>query len=645
MRPFLGIGTPPCIPPIPKRITFDIFTAYLGVTIGILILYLSYVFALSQYPLGITILISCLVYILLKKKIIHAPFLNIAIANNELLKKANDLVYVIIFSMTIWLYYSSPSLYVRPLSYLILVSLLSLPITVDIFILKRKSSIVLLKILFLALNLQFGKYFLFPCLIGSDPGAHAGWIEKYSYYGHITYGGPELGDLTSDNSYYNFPVFHLLILSIKLLTNLGLKDAYLFGGITLIISTVFIFLIGKHISGNKAGLLAALLWVVNEYSMNYATNSIIPMTVGTCFFIRRLFLLLRKDGALNTIIPKIIILYFSVVIISTHQIAAFVMLIALVAMYSAEQIYLFIKRLDTKKIISSIYVLIFVIGLIAYWMNAYPAPESPDLFGKLVHSFDRLLTVDAELGATEVISTPNVDIHSIVNDSAYLLVMLFGIIGLLIWLSVEKRSIRRILLVSVFVLLQVVMYGTALFGLQNIIPGRWFLFSSVILSLLSAVGILHIVNLASSVRTKTIAISAIILFITLSSVIFSSANPDSPISGYQAAPLVARTTSEIAASKSISNMYDGYVISDYLGGMGKRKSRGDVLKPPFESDEWRFVVIRQRILDYGIWYEKGFGVLTNCKTDKNFSTMLDMKFNKVYGNGKVWGYYKNERFL
>lgn len=92
-------------------------------------------------------------------------------------------------------------------------------------------------------------------------------------------------------------------------------------------------------------------------------------------------------------------------------------------------------------------------------------------------------------------------------------------------------------------------------------------------------------------------------------------------------------------------MYDGYVISDYLGGMGKRKSRGDVLKPPFESDEWRFVVIRQRILDYGIWYEKGFGVLTNCKTDKNFSTMLDMKFNKVYGNGKVWGYYKNERFL
>jgi hypothetical protein len=642
MWPFLGIGTPLCIPPIPKRITFDIFTAYLGVTIGVLILYLSYVFALSQYPLGITILFSCLMYILFKKKIIHTPFPNIAIANNELLKKANDLVYVILFSITIGIYYFSPSLYVRPLSYLILVSLFSLSITVDIFILKRKSSIVLLKILFLALNLQFGKYFLFPGIIGSDSGTHAGWIEKYIHYGHITYGGPELGDLTSNNGYYNFPVFHLLILSIKLLTNLGLKEAYLFGGITLIISTVFIFLIGKQISGNKAGLLAALLWVVNEHSMNFAANSIIPMTVGTCFFIMILFLLLRKDGALNTIIPKIIILYFSIVIILTHQIASFVMLIALIAMYSSEQIYSFIKRLDTKKIISSIYVLIFFIGLIAYWMNAYGAPGSEDLFGYLISSFSSALTVDAKLGSTEVISTPNVDIHSIVNDSAYLFILLFGIIGLLIWLSVEKRSIRRILLVSVFVLLQVITYGTALFGLQSIIPGRWFLFSSVILSLLSAVGILHIVNLASSVRTKTIAISAIIIFITLSCIIFSSANPDSPIPGYLAVPVVARTTSEMAASKSISNMYDGYVISDFLGGMGKRKSRTAVLKPPFESEEWKFVVIRQRILDYGIWYEKGFGVLTNYKPDKNFLTMLDMKFNKVYGNGGVWGYCRND---
>lgn len=631
-----------CTHSLSKRITLDIFTAYLGVTIGALILYVSYILALEQYPLGITIIFACLIYISFKKKIVHVTFPTISTANTELLKKVNDLVYVIIFSITIWLYYFSP-LYVRPLSYLILVSLLSFPITLDIFILKRKSSVVLLKILFLALNLQFGRYFLFPSLIGSDPGFHAGLIEKYIYYGHIMHGRPELADLTSVNSYYNFPVFHLLISSIKLLTNIGLKEAYLFGGITFTISTVFIFLIGKQISGNQAGLLAALLWSVNEYSMHYAV-SIIPMTIGTCFFMMILFLLLRNCRSTSSIIiPKIVILFFSVVVMLTHQIASFVMLIALIAMYSMEQIYLCIKKLDVKKIMSSIYVLIFLIGLIAYWMNAYPAPGSPNVFGSLVYSFSKSLTADVALGTTERIAIQSVSIHSIATNSAYLLVMLFGIVGLLIWLSVEKRSVRRILLVSVFVLLQVVMYGLALFGIFTIIQIRWFLFSSVILSILSAVGILHIVNLASSVRTKTIAISVIILVITLLSIIFSTANQDSPISGYQKVPLVARTTSELTASKSISNMYDGYVISDYVGGIGKRRGRTDVLKPPFnEREEWKFVVIRQRVLDYGLWYEKSYGVLINCKLDENFLTMFDMNFNKVYGNGKVWGYCKND---
>ncbi len=630
-----------CTHSLSKRITLDIFTAYLGVTIGALILYVSYILALEQYPLGITIIFACLIYILFKKKIVHVTFPTISTANTELLKKVNDLVYVIIFSITIWIYYFSP-LYVRPLSYLILVSLLTLPITLDIFILKRKSSVVLLKILFLSLNLQFGRYFLFPSLIGSDSIIHAGWIEKYIYYGHITYGKPELADLTSANSYYNFPVFHLLISSIKLLTNLGLKGAYLFGGITFTISTVFIFLIGKQISGNQAGLLAALLWVINEHSMHYAV-SIIPMTIGTCFFMMILFLLLRNGGSINTFTPKIVILIFSVVVMLTHQIASFVMLIALIAMYSMEQIYLCIKKLDVKEIISGIYVLIFLIGLIAYGMNAYPAPGSQDVFGSLVYSFSKSLTVDVALGATEQIAIQSVSIHSIATNSAYLLDMLFGIVGLLIWLSVEKRTVRRILLVSVFVLLQVIIYGSALLGIFTLIQVRWFLFSSVILSILSAVGILHIVNLASSVRTKTIAISVIILFITLLSIIFSTANPDSPISGYQKEPLVVKTTSELTASESISNMYDGYVISDYVGGIGKRKSRTDVLKPPFnESDEWKFVVIRQRVLDYGIWYEKGYGVLTNCKLDEKFLTRFDMNFNKVYGNGKVWGYYKND---
>ena len=79
-----------CTHSLSKRITLDIFTAYLGVTIGALILYVSYILALEQYPLGITIIFACLTYIVFKKKIVHVTFPTISTANTELLKKAVD---------------------------------------------------------------------------------------------------------------------------------------------------------------------------------------------------------------------------------------------------------------------------------------------------------------------------------------------------------------------------------------------------------------------------------------------------------------------------------------------------------------------------------------------------------------------------
>jgi hypothetical protein len=82
------------------------------------------------------------------------------------------------------------------------------------------------------------------------------WIQETLNQGYIT-----LGEIER-NSYYSFPIFHIVGAITKNITNLPVYTSIFFSvGIIMATSCIFVFLIARKLVNVKAGLLTALLFL------------------------------------------------------------------------------------------------------------------------------------------------------------------------------------------------------------------------------------------------------------------------------------------------------------------------------------------------------------------------------------------------
>lgn len=377
----------------------------------------------------------------------------------------------------------SQQVYVRPLSFIIIVSIMAAILGVQIFT-GKKIIYCLLKILVIGILLRASVWYQFPGPVGRDPIIELDYIRRLVDAGHI-------GDFMGGYTYY--PLAHVLVASTHFITGLPLKDSFFVLGVIEVISLVFLFLLVKELFNEKIGLLSALIMAVCNWHILWGFW-MKGMTLAVAWLPFLLFLLLtrRRGNRLFVFsVLSIIIVFLSVI---THTVSS-VAIIAIVGLFWCA--YLISKilpgRENVEQPITLVISLLSLIILIGYWL--YVPNQIPFVGNLLVGSFNVANT-------TELAAIPYIEYRSslvLTLQKLPVLILVFGaILGSLSILNIRKfdrKALPQIwfMLVSAgMVILTFLFYFIP--QLASFFAERWFVYMSILVSVPAAVGLLSILG-------------------------------------------------------------------------------------------------------------------------------------------------------
>ena len=179
----------------------DVILGVMGFNIGVWIISLYYIFNLNQKDIGVTILSSCLIYLLFRKKFkSEAP---ISLETSRL-KNVLNLSFYLIFLTCILIY--SMNLYYRPISYFILICVLAGIIASQILYVRQGDRVtsILLQIFLLSILIRVGIFYNFPSLMGYDAYFHANMARIITNTGFVA-------PLQISSKYFYYPFAHIFI--------------------------------------------------------------------------------------------------------------------------------------------------------------------------------------------------------------------------------------------------------------------------------------------------------------------------------------------------------------------------------------------------------------------------------------------------
>ncbi len=228
----------------------------------------------------------------------------------------------------------SQGLYARPLSFLILVSIMSSILAVQIFA-GKNTAYCLIKIVIIGLLLRATAYYQFPGMVGYDSVAEVNFLSQLVANGHI-------GDFMK--GYQHYPLAYYLTASTSFITGLGAKDSFFVLGIIEVISLVFLFLIGRQLFNEKTGLLAVVIMAVFDWHTRWGFY-VKAMTLGIAWVPIIIYLLLnsRRKGNPTFLILGILSMFL---IVLTHT---FVTTVLLVILFFSWLIFRILRNIQSKK--------------------------------------------------------------------------------------------------------------------------------------------------------------------------------------------------------------------------------------------------------------------------------------------------------
>jgi hypothetical protein len=150
---------------------------------------------------------------------------------------------------------------------------------------------------------------------------------------------------------------------------------------------------------------------------------------------------------------------------------------------------------------------------------------------------------------------------SILDQGGYLLLVIFAVIGALIYLHPKNRTGPRTALALITAVLVAVPYSFELFSLRNILPERWFIFLYVALSVLAVSGLPHMSSLIKGNIRKLGVIMLVILAGIFMMTTNTVANDASPLV-FNGASRIGYSQSELTAINTLSDIGAGRPITD-----------------------------------------------------------------------------------
>ena len=490
----------------------DKILALLGCVIAsILFVYTQVIIKNSLYTTIVVMsFFACLAYLTIRKSASDSSLLP-EIQTKFSLYLTLNILYSVLFTVSIALLYFRPEIYVRPLMYFILIALMSVVVSVEMLCIPPKkiySYFILFQIILIALSLQWSELLIFPTLVGADPFVHQ----------RFTLGILNNGYIPGDFSYSRLPIFHLIIGATSLITGLNYKMATMLsiGLLQVVCDVLFIFLLGRFMFNDRIGLLGALLVGIANRHIQMGFWAI-PNTIAAVFIPIIIYLLfkIRKE---NPIIGTSLAIFFMATLILTHTVTAMWMAMLLLVFWTGFEIYNAVYHEQGIPATLTITTL-FTVAMLGWWTYASGHLSTLAALTKWGFSIDTIIRVMPEY------SVPFSE--QLFDYAGMFLFYANSFIGCFYMLSKYGNSYRFSMAVG-----GVLTVGISFFGQlfrRYIITGRWEYFSYIILAIPLAIAILLLCTKIKNKLGKISLISIFIFFLTFFMIMSPIENVDNPI--------------------------------------------------------------------------------------------------------------------
>ena len=612
----------------------DIIVAIVGIFFGTIIISLYYAINLGQYDIGFVLLIASIIYLLLRNKFKKTTFT--PLKSNHRVRLLLNIIFFTIFSITLLICHTQ--LYCRPPSYLILISLLVGIIAVEILYFKEGDPVwsILLKILLLSANIRAGIFYNFPSIMGADAYWHAKIAQLITNMGFV---------LPSEISgkYHDIPISHIFISITQIVNQIDIKDALFCSfGLINILSTIFIYLIGKKLAGPQVGLLATLLINVTAFIIVKGAMNINPGSLVLGYFVLILYLLFKEK---HKFINSSLIIFITLLLIITHQLSTFVVFISLTSICLSKYAYKCIYKHKGSVNVDITYILLFATALQSHWMYFYVSTDQT-FFDSVLGPLIGVLQSGTEFGNEAAITAA---VHCsmltrIFFHIPYLILLFFAIGGALLWLS--SKDDKKFSVVTVVIVLYIFVYGIPVFAIRNMLPGRWLAPLSVFLVMLASAYILKTISLIKSNPNKVFAIFSIVFIFSVFTMIITPPSIDNPLCIKEgSSPRSQFKYNEIYAVTTINDVYNGTIKTDYsyLSGIFRQIAIKSIVKAfdidyvahSTQEENGTMVILRRCALKEPIRIP---GSENQLLPKEFFDRFESTNYDLTYNNGEVSGY-------
>lgn len=504
---------------------------------------------------GAIALFSCVIWLRIRN---GSSIKNMSFPSHRGLFLLGNSLFFFFFGCAILALHLRSEVYVRPLAYFFFAALAVTAIALEILACDSQTkslALILVEIMLVGLLLQVSELILFPNVVGIDPWGHQQFTTQILQLGHIP--TPDLYPGTYAGQYGGLPLFHLRIASTSLLTGLDYKWSVMLSvGIGLgIISTLFIFLLGKMLISVKAGLLGALLLAAADYFI-WAGFWTIPNVLGAIFLLVCLYMLL-KTPVQNGIGDLSVIAIILAALILTHTISATAAAITQFSGLIALLVYVKLNQRTARTNLSFVVAGIFTLGMLVWWTIETDTVDVLRAFITL-SSFEAFAQV-----ATVYVATPLIQrAFQAAGESAF---FALSAIGCFYMISRKFGNPKTFVLVFMGLIPFVIGYSRA-FGVF-LVPERWVFFALMLYAVPLALALLILCSLFRSIKARSLLLGTTVMVLTLLMTLSPIANIDQNLSGSATWVRYSLTSSELTAVNTTIQKGNSDIVSDkyYMG--------------------------------------------------------------------------------
>ncbi|WP_248905590.1 glycosyltransferase family 39 protein [Halocatena marina] len=395
-------------------------------------------------------------------------------------------------------------------------------------------------------------------------------IDVWTHMGHWTADVLEAQSLQpiSDVKYYASPLYHLLVVGSSLLLDVPIRTAlFIVVGVAMPISVLLIYATATFFVEPRWAVFATAVYATSASVIEWGIH-LIPTSLGLIFFLAIFYSLdrmLRIDYK-----PRDfgLVVFFSVAVILTHQISAFIMLVftgsGLLAYFGLGLGIFDIgrpswERSSTRESVNLTGLLVFDLGLITFMWSL--TPHHGNSFLMII--LDYFVSTVEKSGVGQLQSTnaqnipPNVmpqqtlmqSIVEYLDVLGFLLLLLLTIVGCLYIIRQENISHATFTCVIATVIMLMFVFGFPMFGITTFVPGRWYPFVAAPMAVIAAIGLPYLVKNTQ----PSVMVVVLLLFVVVfpaASILASESTQDQP-AFTNTQTRYSYTESELAAMQAI----------------------------------------------------------------------------------------------